>query len=107
MIKINWDKIDKRYNYVAMDQDGDWYAYAPKKVSSVNAWLLSYNSNYCLMLSEEQVIYYGATVNWEDSLQSRPFEVVKDFSEENFIKFIYSFEENVLINWLANKILEL
>ena len=68
MTKYNWDKIDKEWNWVAMDASGMIYGYTHKPTSSSGEWTLS-DGEYYLLASTPVILNNDG---WKDSLEERP-----------------------------------
>jgi len=60
-----WEKIPSKYDWVAMDEDGDWCVYESEPQILGNSWMAH---------GEVQRLYYPPLpdIRWESSLQRRP-----------------------------------
>lgn len=43
---IDWNQIDKKFNYIAMDSNGAWYMYIEKPYVDHEKWLSKSGSNH-------------------------------------------------------------
>ena len=70
MIQIDWDKIPKEYNWIAVDEDGEMLAYITKPEPRVReSWVVSYWNGHPFK-------YLGKVnlngIDWTQTLTRRP-----------------------------------
>lgn len=65
MIEIDWDKIPKEYNWVAVDEDGEMLAYATQPEKRVNSYWIGQPAKYLGTVNLNNV-------DWQDTLTRRP-----------------------------------
>ena len=63
---VNWPAMPAWCNYVAMDEDGQWYAYIDKPGTDSEGWLP--NNDYCFIPKKYHPTFTG---DWKDSLAER------------------------------------
>lgn len=63
---VNWSAMPAWCNYVAMDEDGQWYAYIDKPGTDSEGWLP--NNDYCFIPKKYHPTFTGY---WKDSLTER------------------------------------
>jgi len=67
MFTPDWNDAPEWANYVAMDDDGEWYWYENEPTFSFGTWHSYYGRNQPI-----ETTYCEDTLHCEDSLQSRP-----------------------------------
>lgn len=67
-LEVPWDVIDKRWQWVAMDQDGSIYFYTLEPTRFTTFWAASTLGSSCPNVLTIPTL----GVNWESSLQRRP-----------------------------------
>ena len=63
---VNWPAMPAWCNYVAMDEDGQWYAYIVEPIRDSEGWLP--NNDYCFIPKKYHPTFTGY---WKDSLTER------------------------------------
>lgn len=66
--KIDWDKLPSWANWVAKDKDDVWWCYSDKPLMDDDNW----NRRYCRKCLCLGRYVDNSTVDWKDSLQSKP-----------------------------------
>ena len=66
-IKINWDEIPERIEWIAMDENGKWYGYENKPWDCITVWMKDGDSKYIRL---HQLSIKG--MPWKKSLIRRP-----------------------------------
>lgn len=94
MIKVNWDMIDKQYNYVAMDANGFWYSFINRPVICENDFVWK-DVSLSWEIPNDDAITFNHTEDvkdWKQTLvcRSKQDKDNTEFTEENFIKYINS-----------------
>ncbi len=71
-IVVKWDKIPKKYKYVARDEDGRWWAFTTKPGRGIRTWQCKDEYDLCYQpLDRGEAVGNGAPA-WERSLVKRP-----------------------------------
>jgi len=65
MFTPDWNDAPEWANYVAKDDDGEWYWYENEPTPDIDSW--EWNAN-----GGRKEIYFQAYPFWGDSLQPRP-----------------------------------
>lgn len=66
---INWDHVSEKYNYLAVNENGQSYLYGDKPSVGSSAW--RYNGGNFMIAADSHASFKPGTCDWKDSLISR------------------------------------
>lgn len=106
MVKVDWSKLSEDANYVAMDDNGEWYWYNKKPTYSQNGgkWINPWAGDYGEIAPP--ILYDYSCINPKDSLISkeqtvpkphRHAELIKQWADDPNLKF--EWRKNGIDNW--------
>lgn len=73
MLTIDWSQAPEWAEYVAMDEDGEWYWFEKKPVLGSSIWRNTLGRSS---------FYEVIDASWRDSLQQRPVNIMDRKGEE-------------------------
>ena len=110
MIKVDWDMIDEQYNYTAMDANGFWYIFINRPTINENDRVWK-DASLSFEIPNDDAITFNNTKgvkDWKQTLvcRNKQEKDIREFTEENFVKYLDEFDCNDPNYWKNQKSFE-